>query len=514
MMKLLHRPVALIILDGWGYNENKENNAVAIANTPFFDRLFAENPNALVETSGESVGLPHGQMGTSEVGHLNIGAGRIVYQSLVKISKAIETGEIEKNPVFMDLMAYVRQGKPLHLIGLVSPGGVHSHTDHLYGFLRLAAEAGLTEVYIHAFLDGRDTPPASAVEYLRELEEKIREIGVGRIATVAGRYYAMDRDRRWDRTEKAYAAMVYGEGEKAASAVEAVENSYARGVTDEFVVPVVITGNGKPVATIRSGDAVLFFNFRPDRARQITKAFVDRDFQGFARREKPEVKFVCLTMYDETIDAPAIFPPEERMKNILGEYLSQLGLAQLRIAETEKYAHVTYFFNGGEEVPFPGEERILIPSPKVATYDLKPEMSAWGVTERVLEEIKSNRFDAIVMNYANCDMVGHTGSLPAAIKAVETVDACLAQVVPAILELGGAVLISADHGNAEQMVDPETGAPYTAHTTFPTPVILVGWEKPCRLKNGILADLAPTVLQMLGLPKPPEMTGESLIVEE
>ena len=460
------------------------------------------------------MGLPHGQMGTSEVGHLNIGAGRIVYQSLVKISKAIDNGEIKKNKVFVDLMAYARQGKPLHLMGLVSPGGVHSHTDHLYGFLRLAVEAGLTEVYIHAFLDGRDTPPASAVEYLQELEEKIREIGVGRIATVAGRYYAMDRDKRWDRTEKAYAAMVYGEGEKAASAVEAVEGSYARGVTDEFVVPVVIMENGRPVATVRPGDAVLFFNFRPDRARQITRAFVDRDFTGFARREKPEVKFVCLTMYDETIDAPTIFPPEERMKNILGEYLSQHGLKQLRIAETEKYAHVTYFFNGGEEVPFPGEERILVPSPKVATYDLKPEMSAWGVTERVLAEIKSNRFDVIVMNYANCDMVGHTGSLPAAIKAVETVDACLAQVVPAILELGGAVVISADHGNAELMVDPETGEPYTAHTTFPTPVILVGREKPCRLKNGILADLAPTVLELLGLPKPAEMTGESLIVDK
>lgn len=513
-MKLLHRPVALIILDGWGYNKSKENNAVALANTPFFDRLFAENPNALVQTSGEAVGLPHGQMGTSEVGHLNIGAGRIVYQSLVKISKAIDSGEIKKNKVFTDLLAYARQGKPLHLMGLVSPGGVHSHTDHLYGFLRLAKEAGLTEVYIHAFLDGRDTPPASAVEYLQELEEKIREIGVGRIATVAGRYYAMDRDKRWDRTEKAYAALVYGEGEQAASAVEAVENSYARGVTDEFVVPVVIMENGRPVATVRPGDAVLFFNFRPDRARQITKAFVDRDFAGFARRETPEVKFACLTMYDETIDAPMLFPPEERMKNIFGEYLSQLGLRQLRITETEKYAHVTYFFNGGEEVPFPGEERILVPSPKVATYDLKPEMSAWGVTERVLAEIKSDRFDVIVMNYANCDMVGHTGSLPAAIKAVETVDACLAQVVPAILERGGAVVISADHGNAELMVDPETGEPYTAHTTFPTPIILVGYEKPCRLKNGILADLVPTVLELLGLPKPAEMTGESLIADK
>lgn len=518
-MKLRHRPVALIILDGWGYNENRENNAVAAANTPFFDRLFAENPNALVRTSGEAVGLPDGQMGTSEVGHLNIGAGRIVYQSLVRISKAIESGEIKNNKVFMDLIAYARQGKPLHVIGLVSPGGVHSHTDHLYGFLRIAAEAGLKEVYIHAFLDGRDTPPAGAGGYLRELENKLKEIGVGRIVTVAGRYYAMDRDTRWDRTEKAYAAMVYGEGEKAASALEAVENSYARGVTDEFLVPVVITENDRPLATVRPGDAVFFFNFRPDRARQITRAFVDRDFQDFERRKELGVKFACLTMYDETIKAPVIFPPEERMKNIFGEYLSAQGLKQLRIAETEKYAHVTYFFNGGEEAPFPGEERILVPSPKVATYDLKPEMSAWGVTERVLEEIKNKRFDVIVMNYANCDMVGHTGSMPATIKAVETVDACLAQVVPAILEQGGAVLISADHGNAELMVDPETGEPYTAHTTFPTPVILTahacapGRRRPCRLKNGILADLAPTVLALLGLPKPVEMTGESLIID-
>jgi len=515
-MKLKHRPVTLVILDGWGYNENKENNAVAQANTPFLDRLFAENPSALVKTSGEAVGLPAGQMGTSEVGHLNIGAGRIVYQSLVKISKAIDSGEIKKNPVFMEMINYVRrEERPLHLMGLVSPGGVHSHTDHLYGFLRVAAETGVEKVYIHAFLDGRDTPPASAGEYLRNLEEKLKEIGVGKIATVTGRYYAMDRDKRWDRTEKAYAAMVYGKGEEASSALEAVENSYARGVTDEFLLPAVIKEGGRPVATVRAGDGVFFFNFRPDRARQITRAFVDRDFQEFKRRdEKMAVKFACLTMYDETITAPVLFPPDERMKNILGEYLGGQGLRQLRIAETEKYAHVTYFFNGGEETPFPGEERILIPSPKVATYDLKPEMSAWGVTGRVLQEIKSKKFDVIVMNYANCDMVGHTGIMAAAVKAVETVDSCLARVLPSVLEQGGAALITADHGNAELMVDPETGEPHTAHTTFPVRAVLVGRRGACRLKNGILADLAPTVLDLLGIPKPVEMTGKSLIIQE
>ncbi len=515
-MELKQRPVTLVILDGWGYNEAKEHNAVAQANTPFLDQMVRENPRALVKTSGEAVGLPEGQMGTSEVGHLNIGAGRIVYQSLVKISKAITSGEIKKNPVFMAMLNYVREeGKPLHLMGLVSPGGVHSHTDHLYGFLRIAAETGVKNVYIHAFLDGRDTPPASAAEYLRELEEKLKEIGTGKIATVIGRYYAMDRDRRWDRTEKAYAAMVYGEGEETSSALEAVEKSYARGVTDEFVLPTVIKEGGRPVATVESGDGVLFFNFRPDRARQITKAFVDPDFREFARRGgKKEVRFACLTMYDETINAPVVFPPEERMKNILGEYLAGLGLKQLRIAETEKYAHVTYFFNGGEETPFPGEERILIPSPKVPTYDLKPEMSAEGITDRVLQEIASKRFHVIVINYANCDMVGHTGNMAAAIKAVETIDSCLARVVPAVLAQGGAAIITADHGNAELMVDPETGEPHTAHTSFPAPVLLVGRREPCQLKNGILADLAPTVLDLLGLTKPPEMTGNSLIIED
>ena len=512
-MKLKHRPVGLIILDGWGHNPNPEYNAVQAAHTPFLDRMMAENPHALVETSGEAVGLPEGQMGTSEVGHLNIGAGRIVYQSLVRISKALKSGEMKKNPVFIELFNYLMTtGKPLHFMGLVSPGGVHSHTEHLYQFIRLVAEMGIKEIYIHAFLDGRDTPPASAKTYLVELEEELARIGVGRIATVAGRYYAMDRDKRWERVEKAYAAMVDGVGDKAPDAVSAVEASYQKGVYDEFVLPTVIEKDGKPVATVQPGDGMIFFNFRPDRAREITRAFVDAEFNSFPRKKGfLAPRLVCLTQYDEEIQASVLFPPEEAMENILGQYISDRGLKQLRIAETEKYAHVTYFFNGGEEVPFPGEERILIPSPKVATYDLKPEMSALEVTDRVLVEIASDRFDVIVMNYANCDMVGHTGVWEAAVKAVETIDDCLARVVPVILAKGGAVLISADHGNAELMVDPKTNQPWTAHTTFPTPVLLIGYGENCRLKDGILADLAPTVLEMLGLPKPAEMTGVSLI---
>ncbi|HHT49342.1 MAG TPA: 2,3-bisphosphoglycerate-independent phosphoglycerate mutase [Firmicutes bacterium] len=514
-MKLKHRPVGLFILDGWGYNPSPEHNAIQAAHTPFLDQMMAEHPHALVETSGEAVGLPEGQMGTSEVGHLNIGAGRIVYQSLVRISKALKSGEMKKNPVFTELINYlVTNEKPLHFMGLVSPGGVHSHTDHLYQFIRLAVEMGVKEVYIHAFLDGRDTPPASAKSYLVELEEELKKIGVGQIATVSGRYYAMDRDQRWDRVEKAYAAMVDGEGEKAADAVSAVEASYQKEIHDEFVLPTVIERDGKPVATVQPGDGMIFFNFRPDRAREITRAFVDGEFTSFPRKKGfLAPRFACLTLYDEEIQAPVLFPPEEAMRNILGQYLSDHGLKQLRIAETEKYAHVTYFFNGGEETPFPGEERILIPSPQVATYDLKPEMSALEVTDRVLAEIDSDRFDVIVMNYANCDMVGHTGIWDAAVKAVETIDACLARVVPAILAKGGAVLITADHGNAELMVDPATNQPWTAHTTFPTPVLLIGYGKECRLKKGVLADLAPTVLELLGLPKPAEMTGVSLIEE-
>ncbi|NLW56562.1 MAG: 2,3-bisphosphoglycerate-independent phosphoglycerate mutase [Firmicutes bacterium] len=517
-MELKHRPVGLIILDGWGYNPDTSNNAIYEANTPFLDRMMKENPRALVETSGEAVGLPAGQMGTSEVGHLNIGAGRIVYQSLVRISKALESGEIKQNPVFLELINHLKEsGRALHFMGLVSPGGVHSHTDHLYKFIRIALEMGIEKLFVHAFLDGRDTPPTSAAEYLEELETELKKIGVGKIATIAGRYYAMDRDQRWERVEKAYRALVDGEGETATSALAAINASYAKGETDEFVLPTVLLEEGKPVATVQPGDGVIFFNFRPDRARELTRAFVDQEFTGFPRKQGHlGVKFVCLTQYDETIEAPVLFPPEEAMRNILGEYLSKLGLKQLRIAETEKYAHVTYFFNGGEEVPFPGEKRILVPSPKVPTYDLQPEMSAPEVTERALAEIATGELDVIIMNYANCDMVGHTGNKEAAIKAVETIDACLARVIPAIVERGGAVLVTADHGNAEQMSDPETNQPWTAHTTYPTPVVMIGYRGPGKvgLKNGILADLAPTVLELLGLDKPAEMTGESLIVHE
>jgi 2,3-bisphosphoglycerate-independent phosphoglycerate mutase len=515
-MELKQQPVSLIILDGWGYNPDSKENAIYEAKTPFLDKIMAENPHALIKTSGKAVGLPEGQMGTSEVGHLNIGAGRVVYQSLVRISKALEDGELKNNPVFIELIDYLRDThKPLHFMGLVSPGGVHSHTDQLYGFIRLAVEMGIKEIYIHAFLDGRDTPPASAKEYLEELEAELKKIGSGRIASVMGRYYAMDRDNRWERVERAYAAMVDGEGEIASSALEAVTLSYQNEVTDEFLLPTVVRDGEKPVAMIQPGDGVICFNFRPDRAREITRAFVDQEFSGFTRKKGPlGVKFACLTQYDETIDAPVIFPPEVRMENILGEYLSKLGLKQLRIAETEKYAHVTYFFNGGEEVPFPGEQRILVPSPQVPTYDLKPEMSAYEVTEKVLEAIASDQFDVIIMNYANCDMVGHTGSKEAAIKAVEAVDSCLSQVIPEIIKRGGAVVITADHGNAELMVDPETGEPCTAHTTFPAPVVLVGYQGTGQLKNGKLADLAPTLLELLGVAKPVEMTGESLIYHD
>ncbi|MGE5605345.1 MAG: 2,3-bisphosphoglycerate-independent phosphoglycerate mutase [Bacteroidota bacterium] len=513
---MTYRPAALIILDGWGSNPSQEANAIKEANTPFLNSLFKENPHATLLCSGEAVGLPEGQMGTSEVGHLNIGAGRVVYQSLVRISKALRDGEFKRNPVFMDLVQYaLKESRPLHVMGLVSPGGVHSHTEHLYGIIKLAKEFGIKQVYIHAFLDGRDTPPSSAKEYLDELEEFCGQTGLGKIATISGRYYAMDRDKRWERVEKAYAAMVYGEGEEADSALQAIQNSYARDITDEFVIPTIVKADGKPVASIKTGDPVLFFNFRPDRAREITRVFVDPEFTGFERRTGYlKTFFAAMTQYDETLDVPLLFPPEDRMKNILAEVLANNGKKQLRIAETEKYAHVTFFFNGGEEKPFPLEERILIPSPKVPTYDQKPEMSAYEVTEALLKEIEQDKFDVIIMNYANCDMVGHTGVPEAARKAVEAVDDCLSRLIPAILAKGGAVILTADHGNAELMKDYQTGEPYTAHTTFPVPVIVIGVPEPIQVKNGKLADLAPTLLELIGLPKPDEMTGSSLINHE
>lgn len=508
------RPVMLAILDGWGQNPSKEANAVCAACTPFIEELYQKYPHATLQTSGESVGLPAGQMGSSEVGHLNMGAGRIVYQEMVRISKSLREGTVRENPVIKEAFSRCAgTGKTLHFMGLVSPGGVHSHTDHLYGFLRLAKEMGVDRILVHAFLDGRDVPPRSAIPYLQELEQVMAELGVGRIATVMGRYYAMDRDKRWERVEKAYRAMTLGEGIEAESAVAAVEQSYAAGVNDEFVVPSVVRPGGRTPDTVKPGDSVFFFNFRPDRAREITRAFVDQDFTGFERPAPAPlgVYYVCLTQYDETIDAPIAYPPEGKMKNILAEVLANAGLRQLRIAETEKYAHVTFFFNGGDEVPFPNEDRILIPSPQVPTYDLQPAMSSVEVTERLLQEIESDRYDVIIVNYANLDMVGHTGVFEAAVKAAEAVDKGLSKIIPAVLAKGGVALITADHGNAEQMTDYGSGEPLTAHTTNPVPVIMVGGPEGAALHDGLLADVAPTLLELLGLSQPEEMTGRSLI---
>ncbi|KAF0216185.1 MAG: 2 3-bisphosphoglycerate-independent phosphoglycerate [Geobacteraceae bacterium] len=507
------QPLLLMILDGWGINPRRENNAIAQARTPNMTRLCAEYPCADIGTSGMSVGLPDGQMGNSEVGHLNMGAGRIVYQDLTRISKAIADGDFFTNPVLLDCIAKTRAaGGRLHLAGLLSDGGVHSHNTHLYGLLELARREGLKEVFVHCLLDGRDTPPKSGADYLAQLEEKIAEIGVGRIATVIGRYYAMDRDNRWERVERAYAAMVYGEGNAFPSAGPAIERSYLDGVTDEFVVPAVIIQNGEPVGRVSDGDGFIFFNFRSDRAREITRSFTDPAFAGFERRVWPRLSsYVCMTTYDETFNLPVAFGSEE-LKNILGEVLSGAGLSQLRIAETEKYAHVTFFFNGGNETPFPGEERCLIPSPReVATYDEKPEMSAYPVTEELLKRLDEDRYDVIILNFANADMVGHTGIIAAAIRAIEVVDTCVGRLVDKVLAKKGRVIITADHGNAEVMVD-ENGGPHTAHTTDRAPFLLVDdARKGARLRPGILADIAPTMLEILGLPQPAEMTGRSLI---
>ena len=501
------KPLALIILDGFGENQNKEGNAIAAANTPNFDRVRKECPITTLGASGMSVGLPDGQMGNSEVGHTNIGAGRILYQELTRISKAIEDGEFEKNSALLGAVANCKKNSSaLHLFGLLSDGGVHSHIEHLYGILRLAKKEGLSRVYIHAFLDGRDVPPSSGIDYVTDCMKKTEEIGVGKIATVSGRYYAMDRDNRWDRVLKAYSAIVYGEGEKAADAKEAVENSYTAGTTDEFVLPTVCDGG----ETVKDGDSVIFFNFRPDRARELTRAFVDADFSGFSRQNgAPDVYYVCMTRYDASIKGVEIAFPPQSLANTFGEYISSKGLTQLRIAETEKYAHVTFFFNGGVEVEYPGEERALIPSPAVATYDMQPEMSAYLVTDEIEKRIASLKYDVIILNFANCDMVGHTGKFDAAVAAVEAVDKCLGRVLAAIEKAGGAALITADHGNADRMYDTD-GSPFTAHTTNPVPLAVIGY--PCKLREGgILADIAPTMLEMLGLEQPEEMTGKSLI---
>ncbi|MFZ5626786.1 MAG: 2,3-bisphosphoglycerate-independent phosphoglycerate mutase [Bacillota bacterium] len=514
-MRPVKQPLALIILDGFGWREEKRGNAIAQANLPYFHQLLREWPWTTLEASGLAVGLPQGQMGNSEVGHLNMGAGRIVYQDFTRISLAIKEKTFFQNEVLKEAMQKAKAaGKAVHLLGLVSDGGVHSHIEHLYALLDLAKAEGVERVYVHAFLDGRDVPPANALEYIRPLEQKLSAIGLGKIATVSGRYYAMDRDKRWERVEKAYAAMVYGEGVTAASAEEAVQSAYNRGETDEFVKPAVIVTEGKPVATVKAGDTMIFFNFRPDRARQLTRAFVDQEFSGFERRQGYfPVYFVCMTEYDATIPAPVAFPPQS-LKNTLGEVLAAHGKTQLRIAETEKYAHVTFFFNGGVEIPNPGEDRLLIPSPKVATYDQKPEMSAFEVTAELLKELEQDKYDVIILNYANPDMVGHTGDMEATIKAVEAVDQCLAQVVPAILKRGGAVLITGDHGNADCKRDDE-GNVLTSHTTSPVPFVLVSPEhKEAKLRaDGKLADVAPTILELMGLPQPEEMTGQTLLIK-
>lgn len=511
-MAACRKPVMLMILDGWGISGDVDGNAVAQANTPYFDYLLDKYPNSLLTASGEDVGLPNGQMGNSEVGHLNIGAGRTVYQDLTRISKAIREGEFFTNKTLLEAMLTAK-GSSLHLIGLLSDGGVHSHISHLFALLEMAKDHGVDKVFVHALLDGRDVPPANAREYVDAVEEKFRSLGVGAFASIIGRFYGMDRDKRWDRVEKAYRAMVFGDGVKASLASGAVARSYEIGETDEFVQPTVIIGqSGEPVGTVKNGDTVIFFNFRPDRAREITRAFVDENFTGFDRGgDFPKVHYVCLTQYDKTIDAQVAFRPQV-LDNTLGEYLSKNGLKQLRIAETEKYAHVTFFFNGGVEQPNPGEERILIPSPKVATYDTMPQMSAFEVAEAVVKEIEADRFDVIILNFANPDMVGHTGVTEAAVAAVEAVDKCIARVCEAVKEKGGTIFITADHGNAEQMTDPGNGQPWTAHTLNPVPFIYVhDGSGESVLHPGRLEDIAPTILNVLGLPKPAEMTGRSLI---
>ncbi|PRX28648.1 phosphoglycerate mutase [Orenia metallireducens] len=511
------KPLALVILDGFGVNEKEEANAIQAANTPNFDRLWAEYPHTLVQAAGEAVGLPDGQMGNSEVGHLNLGAGRIVYQDLTRVTKSIKDGDFFENEVLLDAINKAKANdSALHLLGLLSDGGVHSHNQHLYGLLELAKKEDMEKVYVHAILDGRDVAPASAKTYVKELEAKMEEIGVGEIATIGGRYYYMDRDNRWDRTAKAYNAMVFGQGESANSALEVVENSYADDKTDEFVLPaVVLNEDGTPVAKVEENDSIIFFNFRPDRARQLTRALNDTDFNGFERQAGyPKVHLVCLTEYDETIDAPIAFPATE-IVNTLGQVLAANGLKQLRTAETEKYAHVTFFFNGGKETPNEGEDRELIPSPDVATYDMKPEMSAYEVTDNLIKKMDEVDYDVIVLNFANPDMVGHTGDFDAEVTAVETVDECLGKVIDTILAKGGAALVTADHGNGEQMVDYDTGEPLTSHTTNPVPLLYINDnDKDAKLSaegEGKLADFAPTMLKLLGIDIPAEMTGNQLI---
>ncbi len=501
--------VGLVILDGWGLNPSREGNAVALAATPVMDDLTRRYPQATLTTCGEAVGLPAGQMGNSEVGHLNLGAGRVVYQDLTRISRAVEDGSLAEIPVLRQTMERARERGRLHFIGLVSPGGVHSHERHLHAMIALASKAGVPRIFVHAFLDGRDTPPRSAGPSLESTDAVARKAG-GAIATVCGRFYAMDRDKRWDRTERAYRAMVVGEGERAATAMEALEKAYARDEGDEFVLPTVI-GDGE--GRIAPGDVVLAFNFRPDRMRQISAALAQASFDAFPRHGgSPNLDYVCMTSYDDAFPYPVLFT-DDPLRGTIGETVSTAGRRQLRLAETEKYAHVTYFFNGSEESPFPGEERILVPSPSVATYDLQPEMSAVAVTDEAVRRLGTDEFGFFVLNFANPDMVGHTGIIPAAVRAIETVDGCLGRLLETVSRRGGAALVTADHGNAEQMIDPETGGPHTAHTLNPVPAFIAGGA-PMGLRSGILADVAPTLLALMGIPAPAEMSGTSLLTDK
>ncbi|MBS6955940.1 MAG: 2,3-bisphosphoglycerate-independent phosphoglycerate mutase [Enterocloster asparagiformis] len=510
------RPTVLMILDGYGLNKNCDHNAVCEAKTPVMDQLMSQCPFVEGQASGMFVGLPDGQMGNSEVGHLNMGAGRIVYQELTRITKSIQDGDFFEVPEFLTAVENCKKnGSALHLFGLVSDGGVHSHNTHIYGLLELAKRSGLDKVYVHCFLDGRDTPPESGKDFVAQLETKMAEIGVGKVASVMGRYYAMDRDKRWDRVELAYNALTKGQGNTAASATGGIQASYDDGKADEFVVPFVVVEDGKPVATIQDQDSVIFFNFRPDRAREITRAFCDDEFDGFAREKRLDLVYVCFTDYDETIGNKLVAFRKESITNTFGEFLAAHGKTQVRIAETEKYAHVTFFFNGGVEEPNQGEDRILVPSPKeVATYDLKPEMSAPQVCDKLVEAIKSDKYDVVIINFANPDMVGHTGVEDAAIKAIETVDACVGRAVEAIKEVDGVMFICADHGNAEQLVDYVTGDPFTAHTTNPVPFILVNADPGVKLREGgALCDIVPTLIELMGMEQPKEMTGKSLLVK-
>lgn len=509
----MKKPIVLMILDGFGLNEKIEGNAIKEANIPNIDAIMKEYPFVKGYSSGLAVGLPEGQMGNSEVGHLNIGAGRIIYQELTRITKEIQDGDFFKNKAFLEAIENCKKNNSdMHLLGLLSDGGVHSTNGHLYGLLELAKRENFDRVYVHAFLDGRDTSPTSGSGYMQELLDEMKKIGVGKVATVTGRYYAMDRDNRWERVELAYNALVKSEGKEETSPVQAIEDSYKDGLTDEFVKPSIIVEDGKPVAAIKNNDSIIFFNYRPDRARQLTRTFCDDEFIGFERGNRVETTFVCFTDYDNTIENKLVAFSKVEIKNTFGQFLAAHNLKQLRLAETEKYAHVTFFFNGGVETPNEGEDRILIPSPKVATYDMKPEMSAYSVCDALQESINSDKYDVIIVNFANPDMVGHTGIEPAVIKAIEAVDCCVGNAVKLIKEKDGVIFLCADHGNAEQLIDPETGGPFTAHTTNPVPFILINAGDGIGLKEGgCLADIVPTLIDLMGMEKPVEMTGHSLL---